>query len=227
LPPSAQAPLPTVLQITGSRVGKPEIVTSYETGVRTGLFEGVRLDSTAFFADYSRLETYDAGTPQLSSFQGSPVILQTFDNGATGKGYSFGVENLIELTPSTSSRIQLWHSFQVLNTRSVSGQPEIFLAAEENKIPTSQLGARGQFDLPGNFEFNPMVRFVDSLSAIDVRSYWQADLQLAYKAAKDLRFSLNLANSLRDQHLEYRPGYVTRPVSKIERSLFLNMSYLF
>ncbi len=227
VPPSEQVPLPTLLQVNGSRSGKPETVTSYEAGVRRELTESVRIDSTAFFSDYSRLETYDAQVPQLSEFQGIPVVLQTFDIAASGKAYSFGVENLLEVTPAANARIQFWNSYQVLNTRIINGQTEAFLRGEEHRIPTTQLGARGQFDLPWSLELNPMLRFVDSLSSIDVGSYYEADLQLAWKATDNLRLALNYTNAIRGQHQEYRTDYVTRPASKLESSVFLNLMYKF
>lgn len=92
----------------------------------------------------------------------------------------------------------------------------------------NQFRLRPQFDLPANFEFNPFFRFVENVPRVGAPSYFEGNLQLAYKHSKELRVSFNVNNALREQHLEYSVrDFPPPPEAKIERAMFLNVSYQF
>jgi outer membrane receptor for monomeric catechols len=114
---------------------------------------------------------------------------------------------------------------QVVRTTVLNGSTDQFLEREEQNLPVTQLGARGQFDLPNDFEFNPFIRFVDSVPSGGASAYWDAQLQLAWRASDKLRLALNVNQALRDQHFEYRGDFLARPEANIERSVFMTIAY--
>lgn len=225
IPPNEQIPLPTLVELTSNRNLQSESVVTYEIGARAPLAKTISLDTALFFADYTDLQTYDVGTAEVAVRDGVPVAVQPLIEGNKGRASVYGIENVIEWSPQNDARIQMWHAFQIVEAQLSEGSTDMFLETEENNYPSHQIGLRGQFDLPWNLEFNPFVRFVDSMSSVDAPSYWEADMQLAWKAQQNLRLALNLTNTFHDNHNEYRTEIPSRTVTKLERALFLGIVY--
>ncbi len=193
--------------------------------MRSRLTRTVSLDSTAFFADYSDLATFERAQASVTAINGIPVVVQPLDFDSNGKSHIYGFENLAEWAPATGTRVQVWHSMQVVHTSLDNGSTDPFLKSEQQNLPVTQLGARGQFDLPSDFEFNPFIRFVDPVVSGGAGAYWEAQLQLAWRATDKLRLALNVNQALRDQHFEYRADFLGRPETNIERSVFMTVAY--
>jgi iron complex outermembrane receptor protein len=225
IPPNEQVPLPTSVQLTGSTLGGPEWVTSYDTGLRTKLGETLSIDTTFFFADYTDIETFDQGEPQIVMDGEFPSVIQPLNVQNNGKATARGIETVFNWTPCKEANIQFWHTFQIIRGRVVNGSTDTVLPAEDKNNPVNQFGLRAQIDLPGDFEFNPFVRFVENVPTVDVQSYIESQLQLAYRASDTLRVSLNFNNILNNEHLEYRSEFLQRPSTKVERAFFLNLTY--
>lgn len=227
VPPNDQVPLPTLISLTSNRALDPESVVTYELGSRVQLTKSAAFDTALFFADYSDLQTYDQGQVQIGVRNGVPVAVQPLLEGNEGKASVYGFENVIDMSLTDEARLQVWHAFTIVETNLKNGSTDTFLEAEENNYPEHQVGIRGQFDLPGNFEFNPFVRFVDSISSVNADSYWEGSFQVAYKVLPNLRLNLNVSNLLHDGHKEYRTDIPNRTSTEIERAVFFGIVYTY
>jgi iron complex outermembrane recepter protein len=225
IPPGDATPLPTLLELQGSSAAESEVVISYEAGVRSRISPSLAIDSAAFFSDYSDLRTFERGTPDIRSIDGFPGAVQPLVAANNGKAYSVGIENVMDWTPSPGARVQLWHSVHVIRTELINDSTDFFLVNNENNNPVHQVGVRGQFDLPYRLEFNPFIRFVDTISVRNVDSNVEADLQLAWKPSDRLRVALNVTGLLHDHNLEYRPEILSRPSAEVERSFYFSVLY--
>lgn len=227
VPPSADVPAPTLLELRGSRDTQPEIALSYEVGVRSELSSQFALDLAGFYTDYKNLQTFDRGTPEFFMANGGLAIRQPLISQSNGEAGIWGLETVLEGKLSAASRIQLWHVLQIVDvsTRNPDGDPNFL--GEKNNNPVNQIALRGQFDIGNSFELNSMVRFVESVPFVGAPSYWQGDLQLAWRVAKDLRLTLNGSNLLSNDHIESSSEFVMRPHTRIERSYFMGVGYTF
>ncbi len=225
VPPSDTETPPALVELNGSRATQPEVVIAYELGVRGDISRHLRFDSALYFSDYSRIETYELGTPTLAQQNGQLYISQPLTSSNKGRAESYGIENVLEWRTGDSTMVQLWHALQVIDSSVRSDSTDQFVLRESNGTPVNQVGLRAQIDLGDGLEFNPFIRFIDSVRSFRADSYWQADAQFAWQVSDSWRMTLNGVNLLRNEQLETRPDYVNRPVSLGERSYFVGLTY--
>ncbi len=227
VPPSEEVPVPTLIELHGSRDTEPEVALSYEVGLRSELSTDFALDLAGFYTDYKNLATLNRATPEFFMSNGGPAIRQPLIVNNDGDAGIWGIETVVEGKLSASSRIQLWHVLQIIDvsTRNSVGDPNFL--GQSNNNPVNQIALRSQFDIGNSMELNSMVRFVESVPSVNASSYWQADLQLAWRVAKDLRLTLNGSNLLSNDHEESSSELLIRPLTRVERSYFVGLGYSF
>jgi iron complex outermembrane receptor protein len=216
-----------LIELHGSRDTEPEVALSYEVGLRSELSTDFALDLAGFYTDYKNLATLNRATPEFFMSNGGPAIRQPLIVNNDGDAGIWGIETVVEGKLSASSRIQLWHVLQIIDvsTRNSVGDPNFL--GQSNNNPVNQIALRSQFDIGNSMELNSMVRFVESVPSVNASSYWQADLQLAWRVAKDLRLTLNGSNLLSNDHEESSSELLIRPLTRVERSYFVGLGYSF
>jgi iron complex outermembrane receptor protein len=187
--------------------------------------ERLFLDVAGFYNEYDHLRTLEPGMPNLAVLP--PVFPLIGDNKM--KGETYGVEctadwNALDWWRLTAGYTYLEMELHLYDdsmdpTNSESGAGE---------SPENQFFLRSHIDLPKNFEFDPTLRYVDSLPSFDVDNYVTLDVRLGWKATKSLEFSIAGRNLLDNQHLEYRStAFIDTEATEIPRSVYGKVTWRF
>lgn len=180
------APDGTVL--AGSGKQRSEDLLAYEVGFRSALSDDVSLEIASFYNHYNDLISVEAVTI-----------------GNKSGGNTYGAEALLRWQALVKGRIEASYSYikmdLTLDADSLDSY-ESRVSDLEKSNPEHMLGVRAQYDLGQEWLFDVMLRYVDSLSALDVSSYLELDARLAYSLSDQLELSLIGQNLLDNHHFE-------------------------
>ena len=82
-------------------------------------------------------------------------------------------------------------------------------------------------DLPGNVQFDSVVRYVDSLPAMNIPSYVALDLRLAWWPTKNMEIAIIGRDLLDNRHPEFSSSSVATVPTEVERSVFGKITWRF
>ncbi len=221
-------PLPGggIALLTGTNSLQSEELIAYEIGYRTEPFSKLSLDLTAFYNDYTRLRS-----EQLMPYSGVGPPQLYLANDLYGSTYGFEA--------TATWRMTDWWQWQPsytllksdLHERTVDNYADEASVAEiEGSSPENQFSIRSSMDLPHGVTFDTDLRYVDSLPAFNINSYFELDARIAWQINKNWEVSLVGQNLLHDQHAEFGPSYVKTQlgqVTDIPRSVYLKLTCRF
>jgi iron complex outermembrane receptor protein len=192
-----------------------ETVIAYELGYRTELANRLGLSISTFYNDYDELRSVEpiAGAP------GQSIIL----NGLRAKTYGVELSLAWQATDWWRLRggytyfkkdIDLGHSGDVNRGRS------------EGNDPHHQFLIQSMINLPANFEFDSVLRYVDNLNQRGplVPSYVSLDLRLGWRPTPNWEFAIVGQNLLDKTHGEFGAP-ATR--QEIPRSVYGKVTWKF
>ncbi|MHC1741907.1 MAG: TonB-dependent receptor plug domain-containing protein [Syntrophobacteraceae bacterium] len=218
--PVTQQGLPLSVTFFGRTSTLSEELIAFELGYRVQPNERLSFDFATFYNVYDHLTAFKLGRPFLS---GDPVphlvrpLLQA--NEMSGETYGF-------------EAAMGWQALNWLNLKAEYAFIEMKLSTDpvahdstiekrtEGSTPHHQFSVRSMMDLPCNFQLDLWFRVEDKLPALDVSSYANMDVRLAWKALKNLEFSIVGQNLLQDQHLEFRPDFLSTPATEVQRGVY-------
>lgn len=80
--------------------------------------------------------------------------------------------------------------------------------------------------MPGNFELDTSVVYIDDLELFDISDYVRLDLRLGWKPTDNIEISLAGQNLLDDEHSEFGQSFFIVP-SRVERSFYGSLTLRF
>lgn len=179
--------------LTGGPEVVSEIANVYEIGYRGQPASSLTLSVTAFHSLYDQLRTQEIAPSRRSLF---------FANGMKG----------------TTSGVELWASYQATRRWRLSGGfnglVEDFelepgsndvagLAAQEGRDPRRSWRLRSSLDLPGQSEFDVVVRRVSERSHPTVPAYSAVDLRYGWRPRRGIELSVTGQNLFGEGHGEF------------------------
>ena len=200
--------------LRGSEDFAPEAVIAYEGGYRIVPHPQLSLDASVFINDYDRLRS------QELRFEPSPVVvLENNLNARTG-----GVEVAATFQPLPPWRLHGSYAWLRESFSVDPGSNHRNLGESEANDPSHQFAARSYLDLPRNFAFDAIFRFVGRRPAPVVVSYAELDLRLGWGPRPGWELSLVGQNLLHERHAElFSPATPTM----FPRSAFLRSAWTF
>lgn len=201
-----------------------EILVAYETGLRWQVRDGFFVDIAAFVNEYDRLVGF-VPTPEIRMFQPEPPyvgFIAQINN--VSKGQSEGVEVSSDYIQSDNWRIKTAYTYFNFNTR--SGDALLSLAQfYEVQSPLHQFLISSLHTLPNEWEFDWSLRYVAEIFRGKVPAYTDFSLRLAKSITKNVETSLVAKNLFDETHVEFLDTFYGPPLTEIERSVFLQMSW--
>jgi iron complex outermembrane receptor protein len=117
------------------------------------------------------------------------------------------------------------YSYLNLNLETIPGVVDGngYLGKDEGSSPHNQITLQSRFSLPKGFEFDQTYRYVSALPAFLVGSYSTADTHLAWRATRQMEFSVVGENLFQPHHTEFggNPG----PLVGIKRSVYAQITW--
>ena len=184
-------------RIRGNPGMDSEKLIAYEVGYRVQPHDRVTLDFAGFYDVYNDVRSVQNGTMDPSQY---PLIIQNLEFGNQLQGHMIGGEVVSQLEIAPWWRLQATYSLlcpHISATRAGTVQDQ------EHSSPKNQAGLRSLLDLPGHWEFDCGVRYVDHLQAGHWPSYIVADVRLAWKPTKHLELAIVGQNLGDDHHPEF------------------------
>ncbi len=221
---TSTVPLPTFLLVKGDMDVRSEDLTAYEIGYRFNPSKNISIDIAAFYNDYDNLLTAEAGTLDLST---APVYLSipaSFDNRM--KGDTYGVEVSTQWQVLDWWKLHATYTYLDMQLHAI-GENGVTPEIQEEQSPENQAFLRSLMDLPMDLELDTAVRYVDSIPRFDINSYSEVDLRLGWKPKNGLELSIAGKNLLDNGHEEFGGSIFVIPNSKIERSVYLKVTWSF
>src|SRR5207253_5555835 len=93
--------------------------------------------------------------------------------------------------------------------------------------PENQFFIRSSLDLPHDVTFDTALRYVDSLSSLQIASYFELDARLAWRINHHWEASIVGQNLLQSQHSEFAPTEIPIQQTKIPRSVYGEITWRF
>jgi iron complex outermembrane recepter protein len=216
-PPTAQVPLPQVVQFVGNGGREPALsLTAFELGYRMQPHPSVSLDISSYFNDYRHLLGSVPGVPRVEMLP-VPHVVQpmAFVNGVNRR-YKGG-ELSVEWRPSPRLRVTGGYSAHVLD-RQVST-----IANGVGSFPPQQALFRVSTTLPANIEADVFARRVGALPDTIIEAYSAVDARIGRRWG---RFEVSLVgrNLVGANHLEFIPDPVNSVPTTVRRSFWIQLT---
>jgi iron complex outermembrane receptor protein len=210
-------PLPTYIRVVGNPEFDSEDLLGYEAGSRTSLTPRVYLDVAAFRNAHDKLEAF--GTSSVAVETAPPptraVLVFPYANGV--KGTSYGVELVPTWKPVDWWQLRGFYSYIRIDARNRADNADTSaVATYEGSSPRHQIHIQSMLDLPGRFELDQTVRWVDELPARGVKAYTSSDIRIGWRATDRFQMSFSGTGLLSSSHAEF--GHDPGPIVAIRRA---------
>jgi len=215
----------TVIQVLGNKNFKSEDVLGYELGYR--LLHGDRfyVDLSSFWSQYSNLQSFSA--PTVTTSAGVTTIGIQYQNQIAGHTTGFEFAPHVTIAP-------WWHAN--LNYSYVSGNfgangPTSDISSTgsvntyEKSTPRHIVFLQSKMDLPWQFQFDQLYRFVSDLPAQKVNAYQTMDLVVGRPLGRNIFLKVVGQNLFQPHHNEWGTGDPTQPVVGINRGMYVQVSF--
>ena len=227
IPPGVLGPAPVLISQFGSRNMDSKEMIAFELGYRIQPHNRVTFDLATFYNIYDRQRSIEQGPPLLELTPPPPhgVIPFTINNLIDGEVY--GGELASSFQPTDWWRLRVNYTVWSIQLHKKSGSNDAFLEGAEDDSPNHQIGVRSLMDLPGNFELDLGLRYVDALQNRDVPAYTAADARLGWHS-KDHRWEFSIVGqSLFNTHKEFAPSYIQTQTTEVETSVYGKVTFRF
>jgi len=200
-----------------------ETVIAYELGYRAQLGSKISSSISTFYNDYDDLRSLSPGS--AADF----FLPHEFANGL--KADTYGVEISADYQILHWWRLHGGYDWLKEDIYVKSGQTDMNNALDETADPQNQVFLRSSMDLPFNLALDLDSRWIDILHNDNngvpgtVPSYFELGARLAWRATKNLEFSIVGQNLLQDQHPEY--GFPGPTREEIQRSIYGKVAWRF
>ncbi|HTI72810.1 MAG TPA: TonB-dependent receptor [Candidatus Limnocylindria bacterium] len=203
-------PATGVALIRGNPDFESEDVIAYELGYRIQAHPRLLVDLATFYNVYDHLRTLQY-TP--------PLIISNNREGET-----YGVEVELKYQATDWWRLSSSYAWLGEDLRFKPGSFDPTLGTLEANDPEHVVRFRSAMDLPANFEFDAIVRYVDNLPNPYIPSYIGLDLRVAWVPRPDLELEVVGQNILDDRHPEFAVG-ATPP--EVQRGVYGKVTWRF
>lgn len=211
--------------IDGNQQLTSERSMSYEAGYRTLVTPKFYVDIAVFHNEYNDLISLGAPVLTLDSATAPPhfTIALPYVNGL--KGNTDGFEIAPDWKPARWWQMKATYSYLNLDLESKLGVVDGggYVKQDEGSSPHNQATLQSRFNLPKGFEFDQTYRYVSALPAQLVNSYSTADVHLAWRANRQVEFSVVGENLFQPHHAEFSHD-ATAPVG-IKRSIYAQITW--
>jgi iron complex outermembrane receptor protein len=217
-------PVVQVTHLDGDADIKSEEMLAYEAGYRFTPSPRFSADVALFYNDYDNVRSIEFVGLDFATVPGAAILNNAFGNEFGGESYGAEIASRWDVLPWW--QLSGSYSYMTLNLNSRGSTDTTTEASTEGAVPTHMFNLRSFVDLPGNFEFDTMLYYVENLPSGGVPSYTRIDLRLGWRPRPDLRLSLIGQNLQEAKHSEFNDTLLW-PASKSERGVYGKVEWSF
>ena len=207
----------------GSGAFEAENLIAYELGYRVKQSDRLWWDVSAFYNDYTDLQTREVAFPDFSIVP--PLIPVTADN--LMEGYSVGAEVSANWQVNDWWRLRPAYSLLRINIEKDPASTDFSSQEVEGTAPKHSASLWSYMNWGPKVEFDVGLRFVDQLSSLGVPAYTVADVRLGWAVTDHVNLSIGGKNLFNDQHPEYAPTLFFLQNTEVQHSAYVKMVVTF
>lgn len=170
-----------------------EKLNAFEIGYRFAPRNDMSIAISTFYNIYDKLRSVNTN-----------LVTGTLLLGNSFGGETAGIEFSADYRPIESWRLRGGYTYLYKHTTS-DGTPGVAASVREGNDPEHQVVVQSILDLPKNFQFDCVGRYVDRLTNPRVPAYLTADVRLGWRFAQHFELSL-VAQNLAGPHIEFGSG---------------------
>jgi iron complex outermembrane receptor protein len=190
-----------------------EEVVVYELGYRVQPTDRVTMDLALFYNVYDDLRSLENKGVSIDPLP--PHIRVEVDNLLGARTYGFELAGTWQAMPWW--RWQATYAYIRLDIDPAATSTDT--EREEGDVPRHTIMLRSTMDLPGHFEFDTGLRYVDALATQDVPSYLVVDVRLGWRPNPRWELSVVGQNLLDSQHPEFASLFTVQR-TEVEHSVY-------
>lgn len=217
-----------LVTIFGNPNVKAEELVAYELGYRAQVSPRHSYDIAAFYNVYSDLVTGNRGDGFPEGDPAYYVVPYNINNSASGQSYGYEIAS--NWRPSDWWQMAMGFTYLHFELRVNPGIDKKLVSSTyaEGQDPQNQFFLRSSMDLAKKVQLDTVFRYVDCLRGVNVPSYFDMDLRLAWQARENLEASIVAQNLLADHTVEYgTDSTIGTPASEVIRGIYGKLSWTF
>ena len=215
--------IPGAISFQGTDSYGAEDMIAYELGYRVQSNDSLWWDVASFYNVYDNLQTREFGFPSFSG--GLPIIPISADNQMSGESY--GLELAINWKVTDWWRLRPSYSYLQIEVDQNLTSTDVTSSAVEGSSPHHTASLWSYMDLPGGFEFDTGIRYVDALPDLGVPAYLATDVRVGWRMNDHVTLSVGGKNLFDDRHAEYPPSLFFLERTEVEHSVYAKVVVTF
>ena len=151
---------------------------------------------------------------------GIPHILVPFKIGNSIYGETYGLEIHGQMDfdgQVASRRLYSFLQIQLHRERDFVGY---HVETPEGESPHHQFNLHSSINLPREIVWSWFLRYVDSLPAMSIGSYFEFDTTLTWRPVPFLELSVVGRNLISNRHAEFMPSFASTQSTEVQRSIY-------
>jgi iron complex outermembrane recepter protein len=213
--------------LTGNRDFDSEELLAFEIGYRYTASENLAFDLALFENHYDGLRIFGLYYPRFELLPFPPHILFRFrpENRATATVRGF--ELAVDAKPLDWWLLRGSWSLAEIDMAHVPAVLALPADDPEGDAPQQQAALHSRMDLPCNTAFDAVIAWADKLPALDIDSYWDLNLRLAWRPHEDLEIALAGHHLLDRRRSEFKDRFVNLDATTVERAFSAGITWEF
>ena len=226
---AVQTPMgPAELALIGNTDFTSAQLTAYEAGARWQARKNLFIDFAAYHFQYSRLRTFESGTPFLET-AGGPHLVIPVVLGNKLKGTTSGFDLSASWKPNRNWDLQA--SYSLISERFAFTPGSTDTLGEygvdgRGAFPKHMVKLGSNLKLSKDLSWSVFANYIHGVQTPKVSAYWDVDTQLSYRLNEQLEFSLGAKNLAYGQRYKGGEGGFEIP-SEDQRSWYVTARWKF
>jgi iron complex outermembrane receptor protein len=223
VPNGAGGFVPAAATITGNPDFDSEKLVAYEVGYRVEPTKRVSIDLSAFYNNYTSLQSIETGAPQPGA---TTIFPTTFGNGIAGDTYGGEIAAKVQVTDNW----RLAASYSMLHSTfwRVKGSNDTTSAATDvRSSPQHQAQLHSYLDITKTLHFNTGIYFTDKIAQYNVPALISTDLNVMWEPTDGVEVTVGVANLFDNRHPEFGVVAAQGFADEVPRTFFAQLTYRF
>jgi iron complex outermembrane recepter protein len=219
--------IPVLLTVFGNPNIKNEGLIACETGYRALISQQLSIDFTAYYNNYSRLETGEPSTPVFVNAP-SPYLLLPLIYEDLMHGETHGAEVAVNWKVTRRWNLSPGYAFEQIHMHlAPASQDTSSVSGAQGSSPVDAAQLRSHLALAHGLAWDASAYFVGRLTDPEEPSYTRLDTGLSWELGEGIGLSLVGQNLLRDRHQEFVDTTLSVDTTLIKRSAYAKVEWRF
>ena len=220
--------IPILTRLTGTPLVKNEALIAYEMGYRTMVLKQLSIDFTAYYNNYTDLNTTEPSALFVENTPPPPhlVLPLIFEN--LMRGETHGTEVAVNWQATHRWSLSPGYAFEQIHMHlAPTSEDTTSVGAAEGSGPEQSAQLRSHLVLWHGLNWDTSTYFVGRLTDPREPSYTRLDTQLSWHLSERVSLSFVGRNLVKDHHEEFVDSTSSARTTLIKRSAYIKLSWQF